>query len=262
MWVESLYQHCSCLYKFVFIFRVEGIMNYVAFGRRVRQLRRSLHWTQAQLAQTCGISISVLGHIERGSRKASLQTLLELCSVLGINPDHLLEDSLDAFAEQPDDGAAGGLNEGAANGASSGASPSEGVEADSAPKETPSDESALVGKRSEAARSDAPSSDEAFGVEVPSEEGSSDEPSSHEADKAGSVQAVGDASPCACDEQPAQGQPDGSSWGYDFGSHAAQGHTLQQTTTFVDLWELATDEEAANGAAEPPDAPSPRETDA
>lgn len=102
MWVESLYQHCSCLYKFVFIFLVEGIMNYVAFGRRVRQLRRSLHWTQAQLAQTCGISLSFLGHIERGSRKASLQTLMDLCGVLGINPDHLLEDSLDTAAESAD----------------------------------------------------------------------------------------------------------------------------------------------------------------
>jgi len=69
-------------------------MNYKALGTRIRLRRKSLHMTQAQLAEMADISISFLGHIERGSRKASLETLVALCNVLHITPTALLQDSL------------------------------------------------------------------------------------------------------------------------------------------------------------------------
>lgn len=73
-------------------------MDYVALGKRIRKLRQSRKWTQAELAQQLGLSISFLGHIERGSRKASLETMVAISNTLGAGLDYLLSDSL---VEQP-----------------------------------------------------------------------------------------------------------------------------------------------------------------
>lgn len=40
------------------------------------------------------MSASFLGHIERGTRVASLETLVKVCNVLDTNPDFLLAASL------------------------------------------------------------------------------------------------------------------------------------------------------------------------
>lgn len=69
-------------------------MNYLGLGKRIRMHRRSLHMTQEELAEQCGISVSFLGHVERGTRKASLETLVSFCNVLQISPTVLLQDSL------------------------------------------------------------------------------------------------------------------------------------------------------------------------
>lgn len=50
--------------------------------------------TQEQVAERSGISLSFLGHIERGTRKASLETLVSICNVLKVSPGVLLQDSL------------------------------------------------------------------------------------------------------------------------------------------------------------------------
>ncbi len=74
------------------------MIDYQAFGQRVRQVRREQRMTQAVLAEKLGISNSFMGHIERGTRIASLETLVTLCNVLKISPQALLQDSLtDAF---------------------------------------------------------------------------------------------------------------------------------------------------------------------
>lgn len=69
-------------------------MDYLGLGKRIRMHRRSLQMTQEQLAEQCGISVSFLGHIERGTRKASLETLVALSNVLQVSPSMLLQDSL------------------------------------------------------------------------------------------------------------------------------------------------------------------------
>ncbi|MBQ2700708.1 MAG: helix-turn-helix transcriptional regulator [Clostridia bacterium] len=71
-------------------------MNYVSLGERIRRLRHSLNVTQDALAQQMGISPSFLGHLERGSRKASLDTLVTLCNFFKVSPEYLLADSLNA----------------------------------------------------------------------------------------------------------------------------------------------------------------------
>ena len=69
-------------------------MPYQDLGRRVKQQRILAQMTQEKLAEKAGISLSFLGHIERGTRKASLDTLVKLCNALKVSPRVLLQDSL------------------------------------------------------------------------------------------------------------------------------------------------------------------------
>ena len=73
-------------------------MNYTDLGHKVRILRRARRITQEALARQVGISASFLGHIERGTRVLSLDTLLALCDTLDVTPNDLL--SVEAYAAQ------------------------------------------------------------------------------------------------------------------------------------------------------------------
>ena len=70
-------------------------MQYDKLGERVRQQRVLAKMTQEKLAEKAGISLSFLGHIERGNRKASLETIVAICNALKVSPNLLLQDSLD-----------------------------------------------------------------------------------------------------------------------------------------------------------------------
>ena len=74
------------------------MMNYQDLGFRIRQIRRQQSLTQEHLAEKVGISASFLGHIERGTRVASLETLVALCNVLNVTPEYLLRASLNVYA--------------------------------------------------------------------------------------------------------------------------------------------------------------------
>ncbi len=67
---------------------------FVSIGKRIRKARHDKSFTQEILAEKTGISTSFLGHIERGSRKASVETLVHLANVLEIDVNTLLADSL------------------------------------------------------------------------------------------------------------------------------------------------------------------------
>ena len=75
------------------------IIDYKALGQRVRRLRQEHKLTQEELAEQIGVSHSFVGHIERGSRKASLETLVMLANVMEISTDDLLQGSLSASEE-------------------------------------------------------------------------------------------------------------------------------------------------------------------
>lgn len=70
-------------------------MMYKKFGERVRGQRILAQLTQDKLSQLSGISLSFLGHIERGTRKASLDTVVKLANALKVSPNLLLQDSLE-----------------------------------------------------------------------------------------------------------------------------------------------------------------------
>ena len=65
-------------------------INYVAVGARIRQRREHMGLTQEQLGEACGLSNSFVGHIERGSRKLSVESLYKLASVLDVSVYYLL----------------------------------------------------------------------------------------------------------------------------------------------------------------------------
>jgi len=69
-------------------------MDYEKLGMRVRQQRMLCKITQEQLAERAGVSCSFIGHIERGEKKASIETLVALCNAMSVSPTSLLQDSL------------------------------------------------------------------------------------------------------------------------------------------------------------------------
>ena len=65
-------------------------MDYVQLGKLVRIRRKSLGLTQEELAELLGVSTSFVGHIERGTRKLSVETLHGLCMALDTSADYLM----------------------------------------------------------------------------------------------------------------------------------------------------------------------------
>ena len=70
-------------------------MDYVGLGKRIRTQRKMLDMTQEELAAAIDVSTSFIGHIERGTRKLSVDTLVKLADALKISCDQLLQDSMD-----------------------------------------------------------------------------------------------------------------------------------------------------------------------
>jgi len=62
-------------------------------GGRIRSERIAHKITQETLAEKANISVSFLGQIERGDRKPSLETVINIANSLGVTVDYLLSDS-------------------------------------------------------------------------------------------------------------------------------------------------------------------------
>lgn len=73
---------------------MSGSLDYRGLGKEIRRRRKRLRMTQRTLASQAGISLSFLGHIERGSRKASVETLVGIAIALDASMSDLLCDSL------------------------------------------------------------------------------------------------------------------------------------------------------------------------
>ena len=63
-------------------------MDYTYMGKQIRRYRRARGMSQTALAEALGLSAAHVGHIERGSRHASLETVVAI---------RQLEVSLDAL---------------------------------------------------------------------------------------------------------------------------------------------------------------------
>ena len=62
-------------------------------AQRIRAFRKLKGLTQQELAERTGISLAVLGAIERGNRRAEEQMLAQIADVLGITLQELKERS-------------------------------------------------------------------------------------------------------------------------------------------------------------------------
>ena len=67
-----------------------GTVDFVQVGKRVKIRRHVLGLTQEELAERLGVCTSYIGHIERGSRKMSVETLYALCKALDTSADFLI----------------------------------------------------------------------------------------------------------------------------------------------------------------------------
>lgn len=61
-----------------------------AFGRRLRAYRKLKRLTQAELAEQLGVSIAIVGTLERGTRVPSRQIITEVAATLHVSEAELL----------------------------------------------------------------------------------------------------------------------------------------------------------------------------
>ena len=71
-------------------------MRYKNIGLKIAYYRKKKGYTQADLAQQIGMSVSYLGQIERGNRgkSFSLETLYQIADALDIDVDTLLKEEI------------------------------------------------------------------------------------------------------------------------------------------------------------------------
>jgi transcriptional regulator with XRE-family HTH domain len=70
-------------------------MDYIRLGQRIRDERLKLGLTQSKLAEEVDISDAYMGHIERGERSLTLNTLIRLVNRLHVSVDYLLQDYIE-----------------------------------------------------------------------------------------------------------------------------------------------------------------------
>lgn len=64
-------------------------------GKKIKNTRLSLKFTQEYVSENIEISIDLLRNIENGRNIGSIPTLLNLCNFLKISPNYLFSDLLD-----------------------------------------------------------------------------------------------------------------------------------------------------------------------
>ena len=68
----------------------DNIVDYKEIGQRIRKLRRDKNLTQEQVAELAGVSCSFVGHIERGEKVLSVETLARLSKVFDTDMHYLV----------------------------------------------------------------------------------------------------------------------------------------------------------------------------
>ena len=68
-------------------------VDYVALGEKIRKKRQSTGLSQDAVSEKIGLSESFYGHIERGDRKLSVESLVKIADYLDLSLDFLLMES-------------------------------------------------------------------------------------------------------------------------------------------------------------------------
>ncbi|RXZ01024.1 helix-turn-helix domain-containing protein [Fictibacillus sp. S7] len=61
------------------------------WGRRIRAFRKLKGFTQEGLARELGISVSILGEIERGNRKPKEELITKIATIFQVSIDELTQ---------------------------------------------------------------------------------------------------------------------------------------------------------------------------
>ncbi len=65
-------------------------LDYYLIGQQIRKYRKALGISQEQLAETVGISVTHMSHIETANTKLSLPVFVDIAKALGVQTDELL----------------------------------------------------------------------------------------------------------------------------------------------------------------------------
>ncbi len=71
-------------------------MDRKALGKKIRQERIRMNYTQEQLAEAAGLSTTYIGLIEHGQRAITLEKLIDLANIFHVSIDYLLIESVEA----------------------------------------------------------------------------------------------------------------------------------------------------------------------
>jgi transcriptional regulator with XRE-family HTH domain len=63
----------------------------VAFGQRIRTIRKEKGLSQESLAALADIDRSYMGHIERGEKNITLTKIYQIAKALDVSPSQLLQ---------------------------------------------------------------------------------------------------------------------------------------------------------------------------
>lgn len=66
------------------------MVDYKKIGLRIRKQRKEKGFSQEQLAEQAGVSLSFIGHIECGTRIASVETLARLSEALEMDMHYIV----------------------------------------------------------------------------------------------------------------------------------------------------------------------------
>jgi len=75
-------------------------MAHTSIASRIRAFRKLKGLTQQELSDKVNISISVIGSIERGTRKPDERILSRIADVLGVSLDELVGESTSAYGSK------------------------------------------------------------------------------------------------------------------------------------------------------------------
>ncbi|MDU6266344.1 MAG: helix-turn-helix transcriptional regulator [Anaerocolumna aminovalerica] len=70
------------------------VLNYEAIGVRIKAARLNQNMSQERLAELAGLSTTHTSHVENGSTKVSLPSLVKIANALKVSLDELVCDSV------------------------------------------------------------------------------------------------------------------------------------------------------------------------
>ena len=69
-------------------------VNYIDIGKRIKEFRKCIGVSQERLSELTNLSVSHMSHIETGSTKLGLPTIVKIANALNVSMDELLCGSL------------------------------------------------------------------------------------------------------------------------------------------------------------------------